>query len=62
MRLLTRREFKQVNKEIDFDDLKIGMWLSVDDTNDPGWYVVVGYRNWNSKIGDYVKLEMIEEM
>ena len=59
IRNLTRREWANVNQDIDFDDLAIGMEVTVDDTVDAGWYTVSDTRNWGSK-NDYVKLEMIQ--
>ena len=59
IRNLTRREWANVNQDIDFDDLVIGMEVTVDDTDEPGWYTVSDIRNFGSK-NDYVKLEMIQ--
>ena len=40
IRNLTRREWANVNQDIDFDDLAIDMEVTVDDTDEPGWYTV----------------------
>ena len=56
---LTRKEWANVIQDIDFDDLAIDMVLTVDDTDEPGWYTVIDIRNWGSR-NDYVKLEMME--
>ncbi|MDD3382930.1 MAG: hypothetical protein PHT83_05505 [Bacilli bacterium] len=54
-RHLTKNEWKKVNKEVDFYNLKDGMEVTVDDTVDAGWYVVVG-----NTFNDYVTLEKME--
>lgn len=43
-----------MNKEIAYDDLEIGMEITIDDTTDAGWYRVVSF-GWN-----FVELEMLE--
>ena len=58
-RNLTKKEWAKVNQEIDFDDLAIDMEVTVDGTDEAGWYKVIGLRNWSSK-NDIVKLKMIE--
>ena len=58
-RHLTKNEWQKVNQDIDFDDLAIDMEVTVDGTDEPGWYTVIDIRNWGS-INDYVKLEMIQ--
>ena len=57
-RNLTRREWANVNQDIDFDDLAIDMEVTVDDTDEQGWYTVSVIRNLGSK-NDYVKLEKV---
>ena len=59
IRNLTRNEWANVNQDIDFDDLAIEMEVTVDDTDEPGWYTVIDIRNWGSR-NDYVKLEMVQ--
>lgn len=54
-RVLTKNEWKKVNKEVDFYDLKDGMEVTVDDTVDAGWYEVIG-----NTCNDYVTLEKME--
>lgn len=54
LRRLTKNEFKRMNKEIAYDDLEIGMEITIDDTTDAGWYRVVSF-GWN-----FVELEMLE--
>ena len=59
IRNLTRREWANVNQDIDFDDLAIDMEVTVDGTDEAGWYTVIDIRNWGSQ-NDYVKLEMVQ--
>ena len=59
IRNLTRREWANVNQDIDFDDLAIDMEVTVDGTDEAGWYTVIDIRNWSSQ-NDYVKLEMVQ--
>ncbi len=59
IRNLTRKEWAKVNQDIDFDYLTEEMEVTVDDTDEPGWYIVRDIRNWGSQ-NDFVKLEMIE--
>ena len=58
-RKLTRREWAKVNQEVDFDELAINMEVTVDGTDEAGWYKVIGIRNWASK-NDFVELKMME--
>ena len=59
IRNLTRNEWANVNQDIDFDDLTVDMEVTVDGTDEAGWYTVSDIRNWGSQ-NDFVKLEMIE--
>ena len=59
IRNLTKNEWAKVNQDIDFDYLTEEMVVTVDDTDEPGWYIVRDVWNCGSK-NDFVKLEMIE--
>jgi hypothetical protein len=54
MRILLKSEFERMNKEVAFRDLEVGMEVTIDDTVDPGWYVVT------SKYNNTVELEELE--
>lgn len=56
-RYLTKAEWKKVNNEVAFEDLQPGMEVTVDDTINPGWYVVV-----STILNGYVILEELESL
>lgn len=59
MRYLTRNEFDKLNKEIDFEDLVVGMKVTLDGTDEPGWYEVTGFHGFLITVE---KIETVEEL
>lgn len=55
MRYLNKKEFDKLNKEIDFQDLFAGMKVTLDGTDEPGWYEVI-----SSNLNDWIAVEKIE--
>ncbi len=56
-RHLTKAEWKKVNNEVAFEDLRPGMEVTIEDTINPGWYVVV-----STILNGYVILEELESL
>lgn len=56
-RHLRKNEWQKVNQEVEFEDLQPGMEVTVDDTINPGWYVVV-----STILNGYVILEELESL
>jgi len=59
MRYLNRNEYQKLNNEIAYNDLTVGMQITLGGTDEPGWYEVTGFHGFLITVE---KIETVEEL